>query len=336
MSLPQVTSAFAQWDSVASRLVFEGADRRDPLLSICIPTFRRGDLLVEAVQSALNQDWGGALEIVVVDNDPESGGVEALVARLPRLRDANFRYYVNGENIGMFGNWNRAIQLGRGEWHTTLHDDDLLEPGFASTLMGRLLADPAMDGLTCRRHVFGPAVIVPQGRARGVARRLGSEVRFRGAATRRFRPKRFFWSATNPVGLIARKRDLIALGGYQPDEWPSSDHYFQLRFALAYRLYEAREYLVRVRVLENESLRRDTLVQMIAGFHFLRLQMAGSVVPAWLAKLSPMLVEEQRLKANVVDHAHLTKAEMEEACRTVLPTYRRKFLIAMRAATGGY
>jgi glycosyltransferase involved in cell wall biosynthesis len=335
-SLLDVPNAFAQWAQVPSRLVFEGADHRAPLLTIAIPTFRRGALLVEAVRSAVEQDWTEPFEVIVVDNDPESTGVAPLLEALPQLADVNFRYFVNVENTGMFGNWNRSIELARAEWYTILHDDDLLQPEFASRMMAILDHNPEFDGVICRRDVFGPTVVPRRSRVLDLARRLGTEVRFRGKGTRRFRPDRFFWSATNPVGLIARKRDLIALGGYQPGEWPSSDHYFQLRFALKHRLIEARDYLVRIRLLENESIKPETYLRMAVDFHHLRAKMAGSVVPHWWMHASGLILAEQRKILCNSDYP-VTREAMEDATGARLPRGPHpRLLTGIKAMLGGF
>ena len=336
MAIEAPRDAFADTAHIPSHLAFRGDGDREPALTIAIPTFRRFELLVEAVRSALVQRFDGHVEVIVVDNDPDSDGAARLVALLPELAHANFRYYVNAENIGMFGNWNRCIELGRGEWHTLLNDDDLLDPEFVSRMMPILQRDPAIDGVICRRIVFGPTVQPRRGRLRNVARRLGSELRFRGKGTRRFRPDRFFWSATNPVGLIARKRDLLAMGGYQPDEWPSSDHYFQLRFALTHRLVEARDYLVRIRLQENESIKPETYLKMAVGFHHLRAKMAGGVVPRWWLRTSGLILAEQR--SILCNSGYpVTREAMEQATGARLPQRPRPMLLlGIKALLRGY
>lgn len=336
MSFLEPPSAFARWAHVPSRLVFQGADSRQPQLSICIPTFRRPDLLRESVESALAQNWNGALEIVVIDNDPQSQGAERLLVDLPRLASANFRYYVNGENIGQAGNWNRGIELGRGEWHTMLHDDDLLLPDFAEAMMSALAANPRMDGLICRKRLFGPGVVETKSRSRDLAKRAFVEARFRGSETRRYRPSRFFWASGNPVGLVARKADLIALGGYQPDEYPIFDHHLQLRFAVRYRLYESRRLLAMIRLFENEWMRADVVKSVITRFHELRMNMAGSVVPRWWARLSPMIMENHRRLSNRDSGCEVSGDELEAETGIALPQVNPAALQALRLSLGGY
>jgi glycosyltransferase involved in cell wall biosynthesis len=334
-ALLNVPDAFAQWAQVPSHLVFEGTDRRPPRLTIAIPTFRRGALLVEAVRSAVEQDWSKPFEVIVVDNDPESAGATPLLEALPQLAAANFRYFVNTGNTGMFGNWNRSIELARSEWYTMLHDDDLLEPDFASRMMPILERNPKIEGVICRRVVFGPTMANSRNMPLKLARRIGTELRFRGRTTRRFNADRFFWSATNPVGLIARKQDLIALGGYQPDEYPTSDHYLQLRFAMKHRLYESRDYLVRIRLQENESMRPEIGFRMAIDFHHLRTKMAGRVVPRWWARMSGLILERQRQMSYKTDHP-VARETMEQAAGIKLPRDRPALLVALKGLLGGY
>ena len=336
MSFLEPPSAFQRWEKIVSRLVYEGADRRDPVLSICIPTFRRPDLLQEAVASALAQDWDGAIEILVIDNDPESQGAEQLLAGLPALRQANFRYYVNSDNIGQAGNWNRSIELGRGEWHTMLHDDDLLLPGFAATLMSALAVDPRIDAIICRKRLFGPSVREQSSPSRDLAKRVFLESRFWGGETRRYRPSRFFWASGNPVGLVARKADLIVMGGYQPDEYPIFDHHLQLRLSVRYRLYECREILACIRLFENEWMRPDVVRSVITKFHALRMNMAGTVVPRWWGRLSPALMENHRLLSNADSPSEVSRAEVEAETGVRLPRVKPAALKALRLSLGGF
>lgn len=332
MSLLNVPDAFAQWSHVPSRLIFEGADRRTPKLSICIPTFRRPDLLVEAVASAIEQDWEEPFEVVVVDNDPASTFAEVLREQLPAVERANFRYYVNTENTGMFGNWNRSIELARAPWYTMLHDDDLLERNFASTMMTALARHPEIEGLVCRRRFFvGHELSAPQSLPKELALRLVRDTPYRGRQVRPYGAHHFFWHCDNPVGLICKKADLIALGGYQPDEYPSSDHYFQLRFAIKHRLYECRDYLTRIRFEESESARPEVFLRMLIGFHHLREKMAGTVVPRWWLRASGLIMQRQRQRDNPPD-----LQVVQEATGVTLPKNRPYLLATLRILAGGY
>lgn len=92
-------------------------------LTIAIPTYKRFDLLKNAIQSALAQCCSQKIEILVFDNDQSPEIVEA-VSDLPEDRVCVFQ---NEKNLGMWGNMNQAIGISQGEWILVLHDDDLLK-----------------------------------------------------------------------------------------------------------------------------------------------------------------------------------------------------------------
>ncbi len=94
-----------------------------PLVSIIIPTYNRAALLKEAIDSALAQTYPN-LEVVVADN-ASTDGTQAAVSGY--TGDPRFRYFKNSSNLGMVGNWRKALlEHTAGEWFLLLSDDDLL------------------------------------------------------------------------------------------------------------------------------------------------------------------------------------------------------------------
>lgn len=97
----------------------------EPWISYVVPTFKRPELLKEALISILNQDevdfqW----QIVVSDNETdENSGAEQVVKELNNPR---IIYYRHDENLTAIGNWNRCIELARSPWVAMLHADDLV------------------------------------------------------------------------------------------------------------------------------------------------------------------------------------------------------------------
>lgn len=101
-----------------------------PLISFCIPTFKRPDLLTRTIESVLNQTYEN-IEIIVSDNDP-LGSAEAVVKK---FKSKKIHYSKNKKNIGMVKNFNKALVLAKGDYFTFLSDDDLLEKNMLSILM---------------------------------------------------------------------------------------------------------------------------------------------------------------------------------------------------------
>lgn len=91
-----------------------------PAISVIVTTYNRPILLVDAVQSVLDQQGGMDFEVIVVD-DGGPGGYE-----LPE--DPRVRLVVMEENAGLSAARNRGIDEARGDAITFLDDDDLLTP----------------------------------------------------------------------------------------------------------------------------------------------------------------------------------------------------------------
>lgn len=98
------------------------SDEPGPKLSVCIPTYNRAALVSETIESVLTQQ-NDDVEVIVVDdasNDETASLAQEWVAR-------GVRYYRNDTNLGMVGNWNRCIELARGNAVWILHDDDRMQ-----------------------------------------------------------------------------------------------------------------------------------------------------------------------------------------------------------------
>jgi glycosyltransferase involved in cell wall biosynthesis len=337
--------AFADWRHVASELVFEGtagAAGARPLVTVAIPTFNRLHLLIEAVASAIAQDFGRGVEVIVVDNDPASTNCAALLEQLPQLRSANFRYYRNPDNIGMFGNWNRCIELGRGEWHTLLNDDDLLDPDFCARMFAAFEAQPEFDALICRKRTLdqraGADAPAPQGGGKGKAalRRVYLEARFHGRTARHLPTAKFFFGSLvgNTVGLVARKDQLLAGGGYQPEEYPSADHYFMARLAARHRLGEVRHILASIRIAENESARPEVIRGFIQRNQQLRERMAGDVAPGWWLRFSALTVARHRVILREMFGGEVADADVAADLGVQVVKDRKRLFYAVCALLG--
>lgn len=123
-----------------------GAADASPLVSICIPAYRRPVELREAIASALAQTVQD-IEVVVTDD----GGNHQDVA--VEFADPRLRYVLNESNLGMAGNWERALSLARGRYVMLLMDDDRLLPSFVERCLEAFGAEPAID-VVFTNHLF--------------------------------------------------------------------------------------------------------------------------------------------------------------------------------------
>lgn len=119
-------------------------DKENPLISVYIPTYNRGKLLVElAIPSVLSQTYKN-FELIIV-GDCCTDNTEKLVSEIrdPRIRFYNlahrgYRYPPTAENHWLAGPVvanNQALKLIRGKWIATLDDDDIWTKDHLETLL---------------------------------------------------------------------------------------------------------------------------------------------------------------------------------------------------------
>jgi GT2 family glycosyltransferase len=101
-----------------------------PLISVVIPTYKRGDLLNRAILSAMTQDYENLEVVVVGDNCPDLERMIAAMAH-PRVRMFNLK-----KNHGAGGAVprNHAIAAAGGSLIAYLDDDNFWKPGHVSSL----------------------------------------------------------------------------------------------------------------------------------------------------------------------------------------------------------
>lgn len=93
----------------------------NPLVSVCIPTYRGSAFLAAAIDSVLNQSYPHFEVWILDDNSPDD--TPAIVSH---YSDPRITYMRNEHNLGPEGNWNRCLELARGKYFKLLPHDDVL------------------------------------------------------------------------------------------------------------------------------------------------------------------------------------------------------------------
>ncbi|WP_138429435.1 glycosyltransferase family 2 protein [Fodinibius saliphilus] len=109
-----------------------------PLVTIGIPTYNRADgYLKNALESALQQTYPN-IEIIVSDNcSPDN--TEKLINS---YKDERIKYFKHKKNIGANNNFNFCVEKANGMYFHMLHDDDLIDPDFIETCIGKVDSKP--------------------------------------------------------------------------------------------------------------------------------------------------------------------------------------------------
>ncbi len=92
------------------------------LLSICIPTYNRGEILNQNLKQILeikSQD----IEFVISDN-ASSDNTKSI---LKQLKDPRIKYHRNEQNIGADANFVKSVELASGEFIFFISDKDIIE-----------------------------------------------------------------------------------------------------------------------------------------------------------------------------------------------------------------
>jgi len=108
-----------------------------PLVSICMPTYKRTNFVREALDSALAQTYMN-IEILVSDDSP-SNNIGDIVRSYASPR---VRYQLNAPALGFVPKLNSFLNAARGEWMVILCDDDILDPDYVSSMMANARKHP--------------------------------------------------------------------------------------------------------------------------------------------------------------------------------------------------
>jgi glycosyltransferase involved in cell wall biosynthesis len=150
---------------------------KTPRVSIGLPVYNGEEFISEALDSLLNQSFCD-FELIISDN--ASTDRTENICQDYAHKDKRIRYFRNQRNVGMFRNFNRVLELSRGEYFKWAAHDDICSPRFLEECVRALDSDQSVilcftrtkvtdkDGL----HLFSPGSFL------GKADSLKAEERF--------------------------------------------------------------------------------------------------------------------------------------------------------------
>jgi glycosyltransferase involved in cell wall biosynthesis len=122
-----------------------------PQITVAMPVYNGEGYVHLAIQSVLDQTYSD-FELLIVDNCSTDGTLEVVKA----FSDPRIRLHVNSTNLGMVGNWNKAIELATGKYIKFLSHDDLLDPTCLEEQIAGFLQHKQenLGIVTCKKRVI--------------------------------------------------------------------------------------------------------------------------------------------------------------------------------------
>ncbi|HCD43640.1 MAG TPA: glycosyl transferase family 2 [Lachnoclostridium sp.] len=98
-----------------------------PKMSVVIPAYKTPERYLAAMLDSLLAQTYGNWEVCIADGSPKGEGVERVLKRYA-IKDERIRYVILGENKGIAGNTNAAIEMATGDFIVLADHDDTLAP----------------------------------------------------------------------------------------------------------------------------------------------------------------------------------------------------------------
>lgn len=260
MHLNNIKNNFNKYKKINSKLILgELENKQFPEITIAIITYKRENLVLKAIESAINQIDINNYEIIVVDNDPLENSLKE------KIKEYNFNilYYKNEKNIGMYGNMNRAIELARGKYMTILHDDDWLEANFLKEVFKYkdFLENGNAINFLYKRVDFRKQ----KSKENLKILRLIYEKVKKLKKIRKYTLNDYFIATRGPgsLGMIYKRENMLRIGGYDLEDEIAADYSFQAKYCYYYGTILIKKYLCNYRIQENESMKKETVLKCI-------------------------------------------------------------------------
>lgn len=110
-----------------------------PLVSICMPVYNAEKYIHSAISCLLNQTYKN-IELIISDNASTDSTEE--ICRAYESIDPRISFYRNSMNIGLARNFNRTIELAKGDYIMMAANDDLWDLTYIEKCVSKLEQNP--------------------------------------------------------------------------------------------------------------------------------------------------------------------------------------------------
>lgn len=230
-------------------------------LSFIVPTYLRVETIGDTVNSILNLNNLSNIryEIIVIDNSGDISDDNKTYQLLKNITCDCLYYFVNEENLGMEGNWNRGVELAKGTYISFLHDDDLLDKDYLNNIIKCIDSIQEIDKLgfiKVSHRIFYSSKELPT--LKKEKKLLLPSTLFEAVLTGAGP------TSTPSCGIIFTKKAIRDIGGFDPQLYPVTDSAVGLYILDAgYLGFKTCSELGYYRIGVNESLNLSTIQSFV-------------------------------------------------------------------------
>ncbi|WP_367567921.1 glycosyltransferase [Lacrimispora sp.] len=116
----------------------------NPKMSVVIPAYKTPERFLAAMLDSLLSQTYTKWEVCIADGSPKGESVERVLKRYAS-KDERIRYVILGENKGISGNTNAAIEMATGDFVVLADHDDTLAPDALFECVKAINSDPEID-----------------------------------------------------------------------------------------------------------------------------------------------------------------------------------------------
>jgi len=147
-TVPTISQAFPRIHPITANI-------HRPFWSVMIPTYNRVKYLEQALKSVLQQIPNSEeMQIEVVNDCSNQSIQDEMEALVKNIGGGRVNFYRHPEqDVGQTAIFNLCIERAQGEWVHILHDDDVVLPGFYSSLRTGIEKESSVGAAFCR-HIY--------------------------------------------------------------------------------------------------------------------------------------------------------------------------------------
>lgn len=271
---------FRDFDDIKTNYLF-GYKVENAFLTVIVPYYDHPiEFAKRALNSVLNQYCDYEIQILVIDEKANNQSSNSFLDYVRYLNDPRIICYQNEHSLGVFANWNRAIELSDSKWITILHTDDFYKDNYLQNMKKILDENPQIDQLACNYKMLN-----------FLKDKIDVEKEFQGRCSnntvRKVHYTEYFYDMVTSVkGSVYKKDKLIELGGFrnQGDGIGLDDYPLMLRFAYYYNTYLLEEVLYLDSWGYNDSLNLKHWYPELVENYYMWLYFAKKET-GWIQKL---------------------------------------------------